>query len=89
MTTPLQFVDQFLLEYHMGHVFLLLLAGGVLTALVLRSKEVLSLVLLVFGFVFVATPGSMMGTGTTPILFKMFGAALVVLGPLTWTVTTR
>jgi hypothetical protein len=86
MTVPLQFVDNFLLNYHVGHVLALLLVGAILAAVVLRSWEVLAVNLLLFGIIFVATPGSLLGVGANRIVYRIAGIVMMVFAPLTYTV---
>jgi hypothetical protein len=75
---PLQLVDDFLQQYHVGHA---LLVGFVLAVLggfaVNRSVKVLGIQFSLFGLLFIITPTSTM---TTPFLF--LGIGLVVVGPL-------
>jgi hypothetical protein len=87
MTAPLQLVDNFLLDYHVGHVLILLFVLSVLAGVVLRSWRVFALNILLFGVIFLLTPASMLGA--TPIVFKIFGVALILFGPLTYTVMAR
>jgi hypothetical protein len=86
MTVPLQFVDNFLLDYHVGHVLALLLVFAILAAVVLRSWEVLAINLLLFGVLFVATPGSILGVGSSRIIYRIVGILMMVFAPLTYTV---
>ncbi|MES3517042.1 MAG: hypothetical protein PPP58_05180 [Natronomonas sp.] len=75
---PIQLVDDFLLDYHLGHavflLFLLAVGGGFA---VTRSMKVLGINLALFGLLFVLIPGS-----ATPAAFTFFGIALLVVGPV-------
>jgi hypothetical protein len=82
---PLQIMDSFLLQYHFGHVFTLLLVLSVVGVLPTGSMRALSLNLGVFGLLFVATPASMLGK--TPSVFKLLGVALLVVAPLVFTIS--
>jgi hypothetical protein len=81
---PLQIMDSFLLQYHFGHVFTLLLVLSVVGVLPTGSMRALSLNLGVFGLLFVATPASMLGGQP---LFKLLGVALLVVAPLVFTIS--
>lgn len=78
-TLPLQAVDNFLLQYHIGHVLVLLLVLGLLGTLPLRNKKITGAHLLLFGILFVATPLSLMGNVT---IYKYVGVGLVFIGPM-------
>jgi hypothetical protein len=75
---PLQVIDNFLLDYSVGHalflVFILAVLGGFA---VNRSTKLLGLQLSLFGLIFVLTPSTMM-----PTTFLYLGIGLVVIGPV-------
>jgi len=75
---PLQLVDDFLMDYTVGHalflVFVLAVVGGFA---VNRSVKVLGVQMSLFGFIFVLTPST-----TMPTEMFFFGIALVVVGPV-------
>lgn len=79
MLTPL-LIDQFLLDYHLGHVLLLAFAASVLGVLPLKSRKVLALVVMGFGAIFLMAPFT-----TMPAPYILFGIGLAVVGPLLWT----
>lgn len=81
---PLQIIDSFLLQYHFGHVFTLLLVLSVVGVLPTRSFRALSLNVGVFGLLFVATPTSMLGD---QVAYKLLGVALLVIAPLVFTLS--
>lgn len=76
---PLQVVDTFLQQYHMGHVFLLLLVVGILGALPLKSKTAIGLHVIAMGLLFMLTPLSLMNGD---FIFRAVGIALVFAGPM-------
>ncbi len=53
---PLAWVDQVLLDYHVGHVLIVMFVLVMLAAVPLRSPKVLSLNVVAFGLIFVLTP---------------------------------
>ncbi len=92
----LQVVDNILLGFSVGQVILYLFVASVPAAVVLKSWRVFGLVTLLFGFLLVGTPGSLLdaSTNATPLAFsapqfRMFGVALLLLGPLAYTVLGR
>jgi len=79
---PLQIIDSFLLQYHFGHVFVLLLVLSVVGVLPTGSMRALSLNLGAFGLLFLATPTSMLGND---VVYKLLGVVLLVVAPLVYT----
>jgi len=75
---PLQVIDNFLLDYHIGHALLVVFALVMLASLPLRSRKVLALNTILFGIVFMVTPFQMVETP----LFRLAGLALVVISPI-------
>lgn len=75
---PLQLVDSFLMDYHIGHAlflgFVLVSAGSFA---VKRSVPLLGIIFTMFGLLFILTPSTMM-----PTTFLFLGVALVVAGPV-------
>lgn len=76
---PLQAIDNFLLQYHIGHVLVLVFVLGLLATLPLRSKTVTGLHLGGFGLLFLITPLSLMGGEVT---LKLVGIGLIFVGPM-------
>ncbi len=76
---PLQTIDNFMLELHMGHALLGLLALAILGALPLKSMKIIGLNIILVGSLFVLTPVSM--TGDT-VIFRLVGIALLMIGPI-------
>ncbi|SEH58129.1 MULTISPECIES: hypothetical protein [Halopenitus] len=78
---PLQpLVNNFLLNYHLGHVLLFTFAVTTLGALPLKSQRVIAVNLVVFGLIFAVAPFSTMSAP-----YILFGLVLIVVGPLLWT----
>lgn len=79
---PLQVIDNFLLSYHFGHVFVLLLALSVVGVLPTRSMRAVALNLAVFGLLFLLTP---IGMFDGNVFYKLLGVPLIVVAPLLFT----
>jgi len=56
LVVPLGFVDQFLFDYHVGHVLILLAALTILGVVPLRSGKLTSMTIVLFGMIFILTP---------------------------------
>jgi hypothetical protein len=80
---PLQVVDSFLLDYHLGHVLVLGLVVTTLGAVPLGSRRVIAINTVVFGLLFMLTPVTVM-----PSTYLFLGLALLVVGPILY-VTAR
>jgi len=76
---PLQVIDSFLQQYHMGQVFLALFVVGLLATLPLKSKLVTGLHVITFGLLFILTPLSLMAS---EFIWRFVGIALVFVGPM-------
>ena len=74
---PLQLVDTFLLQYDAGQVLLALLILSTLATLPLKSMKIIGLNTIVFGLIFMITPGSL-----APVQYRFLGVALLFVGPL-------
>lgn len=83
---PLQLVDDFLLNYHIGHAALLLLVLTVPAGLVKGSRKLLGLILIVFGGLFLAVPAIDSAAG---LLYALLGIVLMVVGPVLVTTADR
>ncbi|WP_135821314.1 hypothetical protein [Halostella litorea] len=81
---PLQALDDFLLNYHVGHALLLLFALSILGSLPLKSGKVLSLNATAFGVLFMVTPASQ-----APITYRYLGIVLLIVGPVLYATTRR
>jgi len=82
--TPLQVLDEFLLQYNVGQALLVAFLASVLGVLPLGSRKVFSLVIVVFGVIFVLTPSSM-----APFHYRLLGIGLLVLGPVVYAAADR
>ncbi len=80
----LQALDNFLLDYHIGHAIFLLFVLSVLGTLPLKSQKVLSLNVLAFGLIFMLTPSS-----EAPIQFTYLGIVLLIIGPVLYATARR
>lgn len=76
---PLQVFDNFLLDYHLGHVFVLLLGVSILGVLPLGSMKAMALNLVAFGLLFLLTPTSLFGG---EVLYKLIAIPLLVIAPM-------
>ncbi|MUV89942.1 hypothetical protein GJ629_08575 [Halapricum sp. CBA1109] len=90
----LQLMDNILLQYNIGDVFLLLFGLTLLGVLVLRSRKVLSLHAGVFGLLFVLTPVGSLGIAegsllSEPLAYKFLGLVLVLASPILYTTARR
>ncbi|RBI61710.1 hypothetical protein [Halomicrococcus sp. NG-SE-24] len=81
---PLPLVDDFLLNYHVGHAVLLLFVLSILGAIPLGSRKVLSLNAIVFGVLFLLVVS--MGA---PPQYAYLGVALLVVAPLLFTTARK
>lgn len=85
--TPLPILDDFLLNYHVGHALVLLFVMSVVGSLPTGSRKVLSINTIMFGVLFLVTPASMLGS--SPFVFRFLGIALLVVAPLLFTTARR
>lgn len=77
LALPLQLVDTFLLQFDAGQIILALFILSTLAALPLKSLKIVGINTIVFGLLFMLTPGSL-----APVHFRFLGIALVFVGPL-------
>jgi hypothetical protein len=85
--TPLPLVDDFLVNYHVGHALLVLFALSVVGSVPLGSRKVVSINALMFGLLFLVTPGSLLGS--EPFTYRFLGIALMVLAPVLFTTARK
>lgn len=83
---PLQTIDNILLQFNIGDIFLLVFGLTLIGALVVRSRKVLALQTALFGTIFVVTPTSALSVADSsllsePLAYKFLGLALVIAGP--------
>lgn len=79
LAAPLQVVDSFLLDYHLGHVLVLGFVLTTLGAVPLGSRQLVAINTVVFGLLFMLTPVTVM-----PSLYLFVGMALLVVGPVVY-----
>ncbi|AHG04673.1 hypothetical protein HALDL1_14545 [Halobacterium sp. DL1] len=84
--TPLPLIDDFLVNYHVGHALLLLFVLSVVGVIPLGSRKIVSINAVTFGLLFLVIPGSMIGE--TAFTYRFLGLALVIVAPLLY-VTAR
>ncbi len=78
---PLQLLDTFLLDYHIGHALVVTFVLVMLASLPLRSRKILALNATLFGIIFVAVPFQM----TDEVIYRFVGFALIVVAPILYT----
>jgi hypothetical protein len=81
---PLPLVDDFLVNYHVGHAVLLLFVLSVVGSIPLGSRKVLALNTILFGVLFMLVVS--MGA---PPEYAYLGVALVVVAPLLYTTASK
>ncbi|WP_336036384.1 hypothetical protein [Halobacterium yunchengense] len=81
--TPLPLIDDFIAQYHVGHALLALFALSVVGSIPLGSRKIVSANALLFGLLFLVTPGSELGSD--PFTFRFLGIALLVVAPILYT----
>ena len=78
--TPLPIIDDFLANYHVGHVLVLLLVLSVVGTLPLGSRKIVSINATMFGLLLLVIPASMIGD--TAFTYRFLGIVLVVVAPI-------
>lgn len=81
---PMPVVDDFLLNYNLGQVLVLLFVLSVVGVLPMNSQRLVALNTMVFGVLFLVTPSSL-----APLQYKFLGLALLVVGPLLYAMEQR
>ncbi|MCU4740746.1 hypothetical protein OB955_07625 [Halobacteria archaeon AArc-m2/3/4] len=76
---PLQTIDNMLMPFHVGHILLGAFALAILGTLPLKSMKVVGLNIIAFGAIFLLLPVDMAGN---TIVYRLFGAVLVIVGPM-------
>lgn len=82
----LQLIDDFLLNYNVGHAVLALFVLTVPLGIVKSSRKLLALIFIAFGGLFIAVPSIDADAG---ISFAMFGVVLMVVGPVLFSTAAR
>ena len=85
--TPLPLIDDFLVNYHVGHALLVLFALSVVGVIPLGSRKIVSINAVMFGLLFLVIPGSMIGDD--PFTYRFLGLALVIVAPLLYVTARR
>jgi len=78
--TPLPLIDDFLVNYHVGHALLLLFALSIVGVIPIGSRKVVSINAVTFGLLFIVSPASMLGDD--PFTYRFLGIALLVVAPI-------
>lgn len=94
LALPLQIVDNFLFNYNIGDVLLLVAVVGAIGILVQRSNKLFGIHLLTFGLLFVILPGNMLepkagSVFETVAMYKFAGLALLVMAPVIYAISRR
>ncbi|EMA50703.1 MULTISPECIES: hypothetical protein [Halococcus] len=76
---PLQVIDNFLLQYNLGQVLLLVFVLATLAALTQRSLKIIALQTMTFGLLFMLVP-SIDGPGT----YLYLGIGLLMIAPMAY-----
>ncbi|WP_232702864.1 hypothetical protein [Halobacterium wangiae] len=85
--TPLPLIDDFLVNYHVGHALLVLFALSIVGVIPLGSRKIVSINAVMFGLLFLVIPGSMLGDD--PFTYRFLGLALVIVAPLLYVTARR
>lgn len=85
--TPLALIDDFLVNYHVGHALLLLFVLSVVGVIPLGSRKIVSINAVMFGLLFLVIPGLMIGDD--PFMYRFLGLALVIVAPLLYVTARR
>ena len=78
---PMPLVDDFLINYNVGQVVLLLFVLALPAGYVQGSRKITAINVMLFGVLFVIVPS----IGGGPVYYAFLGVALLVLGPLLYT----
>ena len=76
---PLQTIDNFLRQFHVGHLLVLGLVLSILAALPLKSAKVLAINVILFGTIFLLVPIPLTGDSS---FYRLFGIGLIIVGPM-------
>lgn len=82
---PMQLLDDFLINYNLGQVILLLFVLALPVGYVMGSRKITAINLVLFGTLFIVVPS----IGGGPSYYAFLGVALLVLGPLLFTTAKR
>jgi hypothetical protein len=82
---PLQVIDDFLLNFNLGQVFLFLFIVTLPAGYIQGSHKITAINVILFGFLFLAIPS----IGGGPVHYAYLGVALLVLGPVMYSTASR
>jgi hypothetical protein len=74
---PLQWMNDFLLEYNLGHALFVGFVLSIVAALPLQSRKVLALNVGLFGVIFVIAP-----IAATAFRWRLLGIVLLIVAPM-------
>jgi hypothetical protein len=91
---PLQVIDGFLLKVNLGDALLVGFVLGIFAVLPMKSRKLLTVHTVVFGLLFLVTPGSMFAVKDLSLLgsvlqYKLLGLVLVVVAPMLFATADR
>lgn len=75
-TVPLQWLNDFLIDYNVGQVLFVVFLLSLLAVLPLKSRKIFALNLAVFGSVFALAPATV-----STVEWRLVGVAMVILAP--------
>jgi len=75
-TVPLQFLNDFLIDYNVGQVLAVVFLLSLLAVLPLKSRKVFAINLAVFGSLFALAPATV-----STVEWRLVGVVLLVLAP--------
>ncbi|HET7322948.1 MAG TPA: hypothetical protein VFJ06_01305 [Halococcus sp.] len=81
---PLQVVDNFLLQYNLGQVLLVIYVLALLAALTQRSAKIIALQTVTFGLIFMLVPSI-----NAPGHYLYLGIALLMVAPMVFVTARR
>lgn len=78
---PMPLIDDFLLNYNIGQVVLLLFVLALPAGYVQGSRKITAINVMLFGVLFIIIPS----IGGGPVHYAFLGVVLLVIGPLLYT----
>lgn len=91
---PLQVINSFILKVNAGDALLVVYLLGVVATVAQRSRKLFTLHTILFGLLFLVTPGSLFETAELSLLnsvlqYKFFGLVLLVVAPVLFATAER
>lgn len=83
--TPMQLIDNILLNYNVGQVVLLLFVLVLPVGIVKKSHKITGINVMLFGVLFITVPS----IGGGPVHYAYLGVALLVVGPMIYVTAAR